>query len=77
LPALAATFAIDHESPNTLAHIRFDSIFAVEYELPKIVSKLLRANEGGYVNRKVSAIIQRDLETFKGIAEKMHAEGGE
>ena len=52
-------------------------VFAVEYELPKIVSKLLRANEGGYVNRKVSAIIQRDLETFKGIAEKIHAEGGE
>lgn len=31
---------------------------AVEYELPKIVSKLLRANEGGYVNRKVQSIIQ-------------------
>ena len=40
-----------------------------------MVSKLLSAGKGGYVDKKVQSIIQKDLERFRDLAQELYNKG--
>lgn len=46
------------------------------HTIPSDPGESCRANKGGYLHRKIESTIQRDLETFQGIAEDIHRHGG-